>query len=179
MGNLRWSRLLLILLFSFALIFHHPDQIQAESLVPQFKPQKCSFTLPDKVRDGEDLLCGYVNVPEDYKKPQGKQIFLAVAIIKSFSQNKDPEPLIYLHGGPGAWLLKFLQYNFGFFQGFSGHRDVILFDQRGVGLSQPALNCPEMLSTSQHSFDETTPKWKIEARSAAATCQQRLLSEGI
>ena len=50
------------------------------------------------------------------------------------------DPVVVLHGGPGFDHRQFLPY---IWELAADHR-VILYDQRGVGLSQPALDCPEL-----------------------------------
>ncbi len=71
-------------------------------------------------------------------------IRLATAIFHNPNGATKPDPIIYLSGGPGGSALEFayLAYDQQVTPLFPSGRDVILFDQRGVGLSKPALDCP-------------------------------------
>jgi pimeloyl-ACP methyl ester carboxylesterase len=62
---------------------------------------------------------------------------------------------------------------------FAGSRDIILFDQRGVGLSQPALECPEFIEAVFDLLDEPDPNVAAEAQfEALMACRDNLLAEG-
>jgi hypothetical protein len=65
--------------------------------VPRFEPTPCrSFDL-----DEEGAECGFLIVPENRDDPGKRILRLAVAILKSRSASPHPDPVIYLHGGPG------------------------------------------------------------------------------
>ena len=67
-----------------------------------FEETACWFKEPL----GRDVECGWVTVPEDHAKPDGKTIKLAVARFKSDASNPEPDPIVYLEGGPGGSALK-------------------------------------------------------------------------
>jgi pimeloyl-ACP methyl ester carboxylesterase len=92
-----------------------------------------------------DVECGYLTVPEDYNQPDGKQIRLAVAIFRHPDGNPEPDPIIYLEGGPGGSALKAAnEARLQLYQPlFAANRDIVVFDQRGVGFSEPSLECPD------------------------------------
>src|SRR4051812_21266805 len=50
---------------------------------------------------GPNYTCGYLTVPEDRDKPDGRTIRLAVARVKAASATPPPDPIVYLEGGPG------------------------------------------------------------------------------
>lgn len=59
------------------------------------------------------------------------------------------------------------------------HRDLIVFDQRGAGLSDPNLECPEREAALLQALSAATP-WADEVASftsALATCYQRLTQD--
>ncbi len=88
--------------------------------------------------------CGYVTVPEDHAQPDGPQIKLAVATLRSFSDRPAPDPVIFLQGGPGGAAILPVLNNVGLLQLLVPalqSRDLILLDQRGIGLSVPRLGC--------------------------------------
>ena len=106
-----------------------------------FEKTDCWFKEPT----GRDVECGWLTVPEDHAQPDGKTIKLAVARFKSDASKPQPDPIVYLEGGPGGSPLKSsILSQFDVYYGpLLDKRDLILFDQRGTGYSQPALDCPE------------------------------------
>ena len=101
----------------------------------------CPFAIPG----GVAIECGMLTVPEDHANPAGKQIQLAVARIYSSSGlAAQPDPVLYLAGGPGDGALE--EVNTWVNYPIRQKRDIILLDQRGTGSSQPVLNCPPMTS---------------------------------
>jgi len=109
-----------------------------------FEESACEFQQPS----GVEIDCGYLTVPENYEEPDGVQIRLAVAILRHPDGNPEPDPILYLEGGPGGSALEllYLTYSNYFEPMFAANRDIILLDQRGVGLSEPALDCTEYLT---------------------------------
>jgi len=111
-----------------------------------FQATACRFSLPPDIIQGQDINCGYLAVPErrDLPPAQTRLIRLAVAIFHPPGGATQPDPLIFLSGGPGASALEMVRYNFDLFSkiAFSTGRDLVVFDQRGVGVSRPALDCP-------------------------------------
>ena len=85
-------------------------------------------------------------MPADYDDPAAGELQLAVAIFRQSNEGESGTPLVYLDGGPGGNALKVIP--FAFDQGLAAlaeGRDLIVFDQRGVGYSNPALDCPSSL----------------------------------
>lgn len=113
----------------------------------EFQGAACPFALPDDLQQGEDVDCGYLTVREqrDEATSSGRLIRLAVAIFHPPGGATRPDPVIYLSGGPGGSALEVIRYQYEFFSApvFAAGRDLVVFDQRGVGVSQPALDCPD------------------------------------
>jgi amidase len=92
--------------------------------------------------------CGYVTVPENRAKGGDKTIQLAVARVKSTSQQPGA-PVLLGTGGPGGYGFTFVQSALqggSWLQDHTGilaDRDYVLFTQRGTTGSQPTLNCPD------------------------------------
>lgn len=106
---------------------------------PAFEVNTCPFEIPK----GYHPICGTLTVPENRSQPGGRTIQLAVAIFKSSSPDPAPDPVIQLTGGPGSSALMNAE---PIVRSTSAttileRRDYILFDQRGVGYSQPNLYC--------------------------------------
>ena len=110
-------------------------------VVPRFEPTTCQQQL----RPGSNTQCGYLVVPENRSKSNGKTIKLYITILKSDIPTNN-EPVLYLTGGPGSETAsaKQLFEQPGVYRaGFGGNRDIIVVDQRGTNDSLPALYCSQ------------------------------------
>ncbi len=148
---------------------------------PTFTPGPC----PGPVQPDLHVNCGYVTVPEDRTHPDGAQVHLAVARIHSPSPDGAASPVVRLTGGPGDPELADL--NIPTSQGGPGANpllathDLIVFDQRGAGFSQPNLDCPERHDTIWTNLGRNAP-FSVELQTsldAIAQCRARLVSEGV
>jgi pimeloyl-ACP methyl ester carboxylesterase len=135
-----------------------------------FQSAPCPFKPAAGVVEGKDVRCGYMTVPEDHSRPQGPTIRLAVAIFKSASPSPAPDPVVDLQGGPGTPLLAYASdLTPGIISSiWTGDRDFILLDQRGVGYSQPSLACTES-TTMPHATSQQVLR----------ACHDRLVRQGI
>jgi pimeloyl-ACP methyl ester carboxylesterase len=162
--------------------FEITPEIQAYQ-TPSFNKSSCMFKLPIGVVEGEDVICGYVDVPEQHSKPEGPKIQLAVAVLKNRSPNHKPDPLFMAQGGPGGSTID--TYAEILLSGSrlinNGDRDIVLFDQRGTLNSRPKLMCPEIdqltLNTINKDLSEAESN-RLEIQ-AMQTCHSRLIEEGI
>ncbi|MEW9837662.1 alpha/beta hydrolase [Mesorhizobium marinum] len=131
------------------------------------------------------LFCGAVSVPEDHARPDGRRIELAFAIMKSHSSYPEPDPLVYLHGGPGTGNLEGLRGFAKVFDKFRQNRDVIMFDERAAGLSGHSTTCYEALTTNildiaRKTAEATTQKdGDTSPSKLAADCISELRASGI
>jgi pimeloyl-ACP methyl ester carboxylesterase len=112
-----------------------------------FQPAACRFVLPDGLSQGKEVNCGNLTVAEQRSETQdanGRLIQLAVAIFHPPGGASRPDPIVFLSGGPGASILETMRYQYEWLTEppFATGRDLIVFDQRGVGVSRPALDCP-------------------------------------
>jgi pimeloyl-ACP methyl ester carboxylesterase len=133
-----------------------PEQTETSiNYTPIFENAPCPFQLPSGQVEGKTVECGYLIVPEQRVDPTRRSIKLAVAIFHPTGGAEHPDPIIYLMGGPGASILEFIYLSFNVIYSpiLAAGRDLILFDQRGVGLSQPALDCPQAFDLSMDILD--------------------------
>src|SRR5690606_25260782 len=124
--------------------------------------------------------CGLLVVPENYEQPEVRQIRLAVAIFRHSSGNPEPDPIIYLTGGPGGSSLKFGN-SFGashYAPFLLLNRDMIVFDQRGAGYSEPALECPDYGQTLAELLDLEWEGQNLNRDAAALRQQESLVACG-
>jgi len=147
--------------------------------VPTFEQTPCFFEIPENHIEGETVQCGFVIVPEDHHDPSGPTIKLAVAIFKAQGSTAEPDPLIFLSGGPGEKTVASAPPLADHLAVFNADRDLIFFDQRGVGSSEPALECPELVKALYDILDEADPETAQRTIfNAAMTCKDRMVAEG-
>lgn len=128
---------------------------------------------------GPEYDCGYLTVPEDRTRPDGRSIRLAVARVAAVAATPGAAPLVYLDGGPGSPALVSAPTQVG--AGINAGREVIFIDQRGTYHSDPALTCAEIDAFLAEAVHLPFTDAATEARSNAATaaCRDRLSAEGI
>ncbi|GII60578.1 peptidase [Sphaerisporangium krabiense] len=88
--------------------------------------------------------CGTVRVPLDHAKPDGPAISLALNRVRgSASHDQNGEGVLLVNpGGPGASGITLARYVAAALpRDVAARYDVIGFDPRGVGASEPALSC--------------------------------------
>ncbi|EEW24285.1 alpha/beta fold hydrolase [Rhodobacter ferrooxidans] len=104
--------------------------------------EACPRPLPAAEVEGKTLICGRIDVPENHDKPDGPRIALSFAVLKAHTQSPAPDPLIYLHGGPGGGAVRDLAgIVVPIFEGHRARRDVVTFDQRAAGISSDMVTC--------------------------------------
>jgi pimeloyl-ACP methyl ester carboxylesterase len=143
---------------------------------PKLEPRACDYSPPLRTK----VTCSWLVVPEDRTRPDGQQVKLAVAFLHSKAARPLPDPIVYVHGGPGGDAVA------GAHNGWDRDsrlpkRDIVLFDQRGSGLSQPSLNCPEIEEAIRRRFAAVDPLADELAARVDATrrCRDRLAASGV
>ena len=140
-----------------------------------FEETPCPFDLPRDLA----VECGFVVVPQDHNDPAGPTIRLAVVVLKDQSEEHQPDPVILLAGGPGEKTVASTPGLAPVLTPIHPNRDLIVFDQRGVGLSEPALECPEFMEAQFDLLDEADPDAVVQASfNAWMVCRDRLVSAG-
>jgi pimeloyl-ACP methyl ester carboxylesterase len=138
--------------------------------LPRFEPS------PDCT--GDTQRCGFVVVPERHAHPEGRTIRLPVQVTARANRDAPPDPVIYIQGGPGAKIGPNARLQAG---SATINHDVIFYEQRGVGKSEPSLDCPER--DRQRLTDAVAaiePAVRAEhLRLAGVACAERLAGEGI
>ena len=123
----------------------------------------------------EGFECGVVQVPADYRDPAAGSIRIAVNVHRATSPEKRIGYLLVNPGGPGG-------SGVGYAEGISGQWpdevverfDIVGFDPRGVGHSEPDFACGEpgeldaLLATIDGVFD--TPEEMAAGEAAAILC---------
>ncbi len=150
---------------------------------PAARPVACWFKPPAD----HTVSCYRVRVPErrDATQAGGMMLDLPVVVISTPKDRKQDDPVVYLSGGPGDgdWLDG---ERIGYWWTYLGdnpwlrHRDLVLFDQRGVGLTEPRADCPELaaLDIQQVTFGNDHARLEEAEREAGKACLARLEREG-
>ncbi len=118
--------------------------------VPRFEAGPCVYTLAEGQTEGKTVSCGTVVVAAKHNNPTGPTIRIPVAVYKAISATPAAEATILLTGGPGqsGQIFNTVMENSAqasaFYKGTAANNDVIVFDQRGTGKSEPSLVCAEM-----------------------------------
>jgi len=143
---------------------------------PELSDRSCT-ELPDDLE--LTVRCHWLEVPADRKQPDAATVRLAVAVLDSPTAGPDDEPIVNLQGGPGFPSLSNLS---GFVNDVEElGRDIVLYDQRGIGLSEPLLECPEQEDAVVRNLGRAEA-YEVELadfRNAVLTCRARLISERV
>lgn len=91
--------------------------------------------ITDWLPQSEDLISGSLQVPENHDDPNGTEIEISYVIVKAKNKDSAGYPMIYFSGGPGGNTINPGFINFLLENPMRDSRDVILFDQRGIGYS--------------------------------------------
>jgi pimeloyl-ACP methyl ester carboxylesterase len=150
-----------------------PQSPQARS----FENAPCPFTADAKVM--AQVRCGYVTVPENRAAPQGRQLELAVAVMKSLSPSPRPDPVVVVGGGPGDRMVDRVP---GYvtnrtMDAVRAERDVIVYDQRGAGYSEPKF-CPEASAEMAARRGGVARGYRDVQRQQLARCGEYMRSAG-
>lgn len=152
-----------------------PATATPETTTATFAETECPF------QPGENhITCGYLTVPENRSVPDNADIQLFVAIVHSSSE-APAEPVIFVHGGPGAQAAGSAPRLTDRFGVLLATRDLIVFDQRGAGLSQPSLDCSEWPALIYPTYGTilTPEEQRVLMEEAHIACRDRLVASGI
>jgi pimeloyl-ACP methyl ester carboxylesterase len=104
-------------------------------------------------------------------------------VIKSTNPSPEPDPMLYLSGGPGQPGLADNMQAFSktFAEPVQSKRDLVFLDQRGTGYSQPSLDCPETNDAFKAALaqDIRNDAQNAGANAAVEACHDRLAKDGI
>ncbi len=168
-------------LFFLLVAWYSP--VAAVETTPAFEPAPCAFhEVPAEWAAQNRVDCGWLRVPESRGMTNSRTLKLWVAIARADAAGKREAPLLYIHGGPGYATV---DYFFPYFPesrtwpAFRKSRDVVYFDQRGTGRSDPTF-CKELGVTLEAVDRESPPAREALERNKAAyaACRARMLAEG-
>jgi pimeloyl-ACP methyl ester carboxylesterase len=172
-----------ILVFSALLAFAWPDLGGAATPTADFEPAPCvDMAQAVDTVDPSRLLCGFVEVEETRGDGDSRTLRLAVLVLRAISPTPQPDPVVFLTGGPGQAAVDGALIGWGdpYFSGaLQQDRDLVFYDHRGTGQSG-ALDCPE---ADQVDIDElleglTGEEYEARFTQALTECRDRYLADG-
>jgi pimeloyl-ACP methyl ester carboxylesterase len=104
-----------------------------------YETQECDF---ERYGSEANFECGVLTAPLDYDNPDGETGKMKVAIIKSSAEEPQPDPVVFILGGPVAMVDSAGGIG-SFFSSTLAERDIILYNMRGSADPGTILNCPE------------------------------------
>ena len=121
------------------------------------------------------LECGFVEVPADYRNPDAGSVKIAVNVRRADHQDQRIGYLFVNPGGPGASGLELVQDSeFAFADELMARFDIIGFDPRGVGASEPEFACgapgEQLALLNSIDGDIDTPEETATGEAAANLC---------
>ena len=124
----------------------------AQNRQPAIEPSGC----PIKIDSSFKTRCGYLVVPENRGKSNGKFVKLPFIMVETKNPHKKKDPLLFTTGGPGGSSL-------GWAAGATRHsviadRDCIAFEQRGTQYAQPNLSSNELDDAIKESYRKNLNK---------------------
>lgn len=165
------ARLLLTSLLSASLLFPASALWAAEGAAASREAPALDGCYLKNI--SERVLCGQLQVPENYDQPEGKQISLFFAVLPAISDNKKPDPLLILAGGPGQAATELAAAIDRIFKDVRRQRDILLIDQRGTGRSNP-LRC-----AMGHVEEFAKTDEQISLQALALECLQQFETEDL
>lgn len=169
--------LLVVLLHAMVTL---PVQVTAQETTfqPTFTPAACTEPVPSGYVEGENFVCGTVEVPEFHADPTGDTIRLSVVVLKS--AGGAPDPLVMFNGGPGSSVFNFIPVMASpTAAGINQFRDIVLMSERGSFGADPLLVCPELVTASNENFGIALTEHHAIRLEAFAACRARLEAEGV
>ena len=149
---------------------------------PEPRPEIRQFRCPFDRTATTAARCGKIELPGRGDDPD-YTIELSFARFRATGDEDEtqPDPVVYLHGGPGGAILESADTWYDSIVGpHIATRDVILYDQRGAGRSTPLPSCRETSEPSDRFYtDEASHEaLRDDFLAALAGCAARIRDNG-
>lgn len=138
----------------------------------------CHLPRPPSGRPaGYIRSCGTLRVPENRARAGSRTIQLRVVVVASKDPNPPPDPVLFVaHGGGGETILSNLDRPT--LESLRSHRDVVLVDGRGAGMSSPSLDCVEADAAAVDGLTLDRVGQAEAQLAALRACRDRLVARG-
>lgn len=145
----------------------------AQSYQPKIEPFACTI----KVGEGVIARCGYLVVPENRQKVNGRQIKIPFLFVRKATADSTQNISLYTTGGPGYSTIANIDQVTAS-SGFLKYGGFIAFDQRGTKKSIPALDCPEVEQAIKQAYRQNLPKEPM-VLAVVKLCRKKFIDQGI
>ncbi|RSS60819.1 alpha/beta fold hydrolase, partial [Streptomyces sp. WAC06614] len=144
----------------------------------RFEPGPCPKT-PEPIAALDDARCGTLTVPENRARPSGRKITLGVAVVPAVAEKPQPDPIVWLAGGPGDDAVG--EAKMAVDGGLNRDRDLILMSQRGTYSADPALTCRTIDEFNARAVGLVSGAADTEREHVAATraCREQFTGRGV
>ncbi|WP_030767646.1 MULTISPECIES: alpha/beta fold hydrolase [unclassified Streptomyces] len=145
----------------------------------RFVPGPCPKP-PEPIEALDRARCGFLEVPENRSRPDGRTIELAAAVIPAARPTKPAQdPVVFMAGGPGGDT--FDDIPFLVESGLNKDRDLIVMAQRGNLYDRPNLSCPELdrFNAQAVGLGHDSEQAEQLMLKAVRECRDRLTADGI
>ena len=155
----------------FAALTQAAEPAPAKEPPPAFAAKPCDIAVVSAAVAAR-LQCGTLKV----QSPDGSTFQLAVVRKAAAEPKAGAAPVLYLHGGPGGEMTRFMGMSEADFA--PGH-ELIAVDMRGSGRSTP-LFCPQLSANLSRALTQSPEDSTLlqQRRDALLQCQQQMLAQG-
>ncbi|WP_202913728.1 alpha/beta fold hydrolase [Pararcticibacter amylolyticus] len=123
------------------------------------------------------LKTGYLVVPENRNKPEGRKVKLPFFFVRRPDQDAHKNISLYMTGGPGYSTTAGID-SISYHSGFLRYGGFIAFDQRGTKRAIPNLEADEVYEAIKQSYRESRNKDSLVLL-AVKKSRERLVRQGI
>jgi pimeloyl-ACP methyl ester carboxylesterase len=145
----------------------------AQDELPRFEAADCIVSPPEPANTD----CGWLVAAADRDDPAAGEVRLPVVRVRATSPDAQPDPVVFLDGGPGGHTLAQIGDLHRLLR--TPDRDLVLFDQRGAGFAQPSLRCPEYVAAAIDSADEEPDAALTMLATSLDTCAEQVSTSGV
>lgn len=139
-----------------------PHESKSDQKIPM-KP--CHLSAPGS-NSRLPAMCGSLTVYENHAAQSGRRIELYIAMIPAISRTPEPDPVLFITGGPGGASTQDFVAVSGAFRRINEKRDIVLVDQRGTGRSDP-MKCKEPA-------EEFDPNDEVKLKAEVEKCIEQM-----
>lgn len=147
----------------------------------EYEDADCVFAEPSEM----EVTCGWVTAPERWDGDTDDDT-VRFHVARFHNPEADDgaanNPLVYLDGGPGGHALETVPFSFdSLFRPFTTAHDVVIWDQRGTGYSEPSLDCDAVNAAGDENLAVADPQVDELARETEALvgCIEDWLDDGV
>lgn len=161
-----------------------PNDPRADAPRRPVVPIPCPFDIPE----GRGAACYQIIVPRDRRMAEVEPVMtLFVTVFRAAGDPVRPDPVVYLHGGPGgpAWLDRdsiHVWWDALDRMSWLRGRDLVVLAQRGTPPSRPSLDCPKLSSLAEEKLvtdAHDREAFELAALDAFDLCWKDITGSGI